>query len=56
VAAQPLQEEAPAERDDVSPPLPLETKPQADISLLTFLLLQLGQSGFSFPKTRHSKS
>jgi hypothetical protein len=55
-AAQPLQEDAPAELDTVSPPLPFETNPQGDISLDTFLLLQEGQSGFSLPKTRYSKS
>jgi hypothetical protein len=55
-AAQPLHEEAPAELETVSPPLPLEIKPQGDIILDTFLLLQEGQSGFSLPKTRYSKS
>jgi hypothetical protein len=55
-AAQPLQEDAPAELDTVSPPLPLEINPHADINLDIFLLLHEGQSGFSLPNTRHSKS
>jgi hypothetical protein len=55
-AAQPLQADAPAELDTVSPPLPFEINPQGDISLDTFLLLQEGQPGFSLPKTRYSKS
>jgi hypothetical protein len=38
------------------PPEPLLTKPQADMRLRTFLLLQQRHSGFSLPKTRHSKS
>jgi hypothetical protein len=54
--AQPLHPDAPAELDTVSPPPPLDTNPQADIILFTFLLLQLGQSGFSLPKTRYSNS
>jgi len=44
-----------AEDDTVSPPAPLLTKPHADISLSTFLLLHEGQSGFSEPKIRRSK-
>jgi hypothetical protein len=40
----------------VVPPLPLLTKPQADISFLTFLLWQAGQSGLVLPMTRYSKS
>ena len=44
------------ELETVSPPLPFEINPQGDISLDTFLLLQEGQSGFSLPKTRYSKS
>jgi hypothetical protein len=55
-AAQPLQEDAPADADTVSPPLPLEINPQRDINLDTFLPLQEGQLGFSLPKTRYSKS
>jgi hypothetical protein len=55
-AAHPLQEDAPAELDTVSPALPLEINPHADINLDTFLLLQEGQSGFSLPNTRYSKS
>jgi hypothetical protein len=55
-AEQPLQEEADADVRTVSPPPPLLTNPQADISLLTFLLLQLGQTGLSLPKTRYSNS
>jgi hypothetical protein len=56
VAAQPLQEDVPADLLTVSPPLPLEINPQQDSNLDTFLLLQEGQSGFSLPNTRHSKS
>jgi hypothetical protein len=33
-----LQEDAPAERVTVSPPLPLEMNPHGDINLETFLL------------------
>ncbi len=55
-AAQPLQEDAPAELDTVSPPLPLDIKPQGDINLDTFLPLHDGQFGFSLPKSRYSKS
>jgi len=55
-AEQPLQEDAEAEVRMVSPLPPLLTNPQADISLLTFLLLQLGQKGLSLPKTRYSNS
>jgi len=55
VAAHPLQADEEAEEETVSPPFPLLTKPQADISLNTFLLLHEGQSGFSEPNTRHSK-
>jgi hypothetical protein len=54
-AAQPLQEDAPADLDTVSPPLLLETNPQGDINLDTFWPLQEGQLGFSLPKTRYSK-
>lgn len=49
-------QEAEAEVLVLTPPLPLLTKPQADISFFTFLLLQEGQSGFAFPMTRYSKS
>jgi len=51
----PVHDESAAELLTVSPPLPLLIKPQADISLLIFLLLHEGQLGFSFPKTRISK-
>jgi hypothetical protein len=54
-AAQPLQDDAPADLDTVSPPLPLEINPHGDINLDTFLPLQEGQFGFSLPKTRYSK-
>jgi hypothetical protein len=53
-AWQPPQEE-PADALTVWPP-PLLTKPQADMRLRTFLLRQPLHSGFSLPKTRHSKS
>jgi len=56
VAAHPLHADEEAEEDTVSPLAVLLTKPHADISLCTFLLLHEGQSGFSEPKTRHSKS
>jgi hypothetical protein len=56
VAAHPPQDEAPAERLTVSPLPDLLKKPQADMSRSTFSQLHLGQQGFSFPKTRHSKS
>jgi hypothetical protein len=49
-------QEEPAARETVSPLLPLLTNPQADIRFPTFLLLQQGQQGFSFPITRHSNS
>ena len=55
-AAQPPQAEAPADALTVSPPLPLLTNPQADISLHISALLQSGQSGFSLPNTSCSKS
>jgi len=55
VAAHPLHADEEAEEDTVSPPVPLLTNPHADISLNTSLLLHKGQSGFSEPKTRHSK-
>jgi hypothetical protein len=55
VAAHPLHADEEAEEDTVSPPVPLLTKPHADISFSTFLLLHEGQSGFSEPKTRYSK-
>jgi len=48
----PLHEEPDAEDDT---PLPLLTKPQVDMSLLTFLLLHESHTGFSFPKTSASK-
>jgi len=51
----PLHDESAAELLTVSPPPPLLIKPQADISLLTFLLLHEGQLGFSFPNSRSSK-
>jgi hypothetical protein len=54
-AAQPLQDDAPADLDTVSPPPPLEINPHGDINLDTFLPLQEGQFGFSLPKTRYSK-
>jgi hypothetical protein len=53
-AEQPLQDE-PADEDTVSPPPPLLTNPQADINLVTFLLLQVVHSGLSDPMIRHSK-
>jgi hypothetical protein len=56
VAAHPLQPDAPADRLTVSPPFPLAINPQTDICLHTSSLLHAGQSGFSEPKTRHSKS
>jgi hypothetical protein len=49
----------PQEDDDeliVWPSDPLERKPQADISLLTSALSQLGQVGVSLPNTSRSKS
>jgi hypothetical protein len=55
VAAQPEHADDPAERDTVSPPLPLDKNPQADMSLQISLLLHEGQSGCSDPKTKHSK-
>jgi hypothetical protein len=55
VAAHPLHADEEAEEDTVSPPVPLLTKPHADISFSTFLLLHEGQAGFSGPKTRYSK-
>jgi len=51
----PPQEEADADVPTVSPPLPLVTKPQADIILKTLSLLHDGQSGFSAPNTSRSK-
>jgi hypothetical protein len=56
VAEHPVHDEEPADCPTVSPPLPLDTNPQTDISLQTSSLLHSGQSGFSEPKTRHSKS
>jgi hypothetical protein len=55
VAAHPLHADEEAEEDTVSPPVPLLTKPHADINRSTFSLLHEGQSGFSEPNTRHSK-
>jgi hypothetical protein len=55
VAEQPLQEEAPADRLTVWPLPDLLTKPQADITRLTFSFLQVGQHGVSEPNTRLSK-
>jgi hypothetical protein len=54
-AEQPLQDE-PADEDTVSPPPPLLTNPHEDISLVTFLLLQVVHSGLSDPMIKHSKS
>jgi hypothetical protein len=54
VAEQPPQDE-PAEEETVSPLPPLLTKPQGDMSLVTFLLVQLEHSGVSLPMIRHSK-
>jgi hypothetical protein len=54
LAEQPLQDD-PADEDTVSPPPPLLTKPQADMSLVTFLLLQVVHCGVSDPMIRHSK-
>jgi len=51
-----LQDDEEADEETVSPLLPLLTKTHADISRNTFLLLHDGQSGFSDPKTRYSKS
>jgi hypothetical protein len=56
VAAHPEQADTPAEELSVRPLLPLLKKLHADICLITFLLLHEVQEGFSFPKTRHSKS
>jgi hypothetical protein len=50
----PPQAEDEAEEAVVCPPAPLETKPQVDMSLQTFGLLQSGQVGFSPPKTSFS--
>jgi len=53
-AVQPLQD-APADLEVVSPPFPLLTNPQADMSRAIFLLRQAGQrSGASWPMTRYS--
>jgi len=52
-ALQPLQEDD-AEELTVLPPAPLETNPQADMSLHTLVLSQSGQAGVSWPNTRHS--
>jgi uncharacterized protein YeaC (DUF1315 family) len=52
-ALQPLQE-AEDEELTVWPPAPLETNPQADISLQTLVLWQSGQAGVSPPNTRRS--
>jgi hypothetical protein len=54
VVEQPLQDE-PADDDTVSPPPPLLTKPQADMSFFTFLLVHPEHSGVSLPMIRHSK-
>jgi hypothetical protein len=56
VAAHPEHDDAPAAALTVCPCPPLLKKVDADMSFLTFLLLHDGQSGRSFPKTRHSKS
>jgi hypothetical protein len=50
-----VHDESAAEVFTVSPPLPLLMNPQADNNLTTFLVLQEGQIGFSFPNTRSSK-
>jgi len=55
-AEQPPQAEAPADALTVSPPPPLVTNPQADISRHTFALPHAGQSGFSLPNTSCSNS
>jgi hypothetical protein len=54
LAAQPLHDE-PADDETVSPPPPLLTKPQADMSFLTFLLVHEEHSGESSPMIKHSK-
>jgi hypothetical protein len=54
VAEHPLHDDE-AEDLTVSPPVPLLIKPHADMSLLTFLLLHEGHTGFSFPNTIDSK-
>jgi hypothetical protein len=46
----------PAEVLTVWPPALLLTKPQGDMSLVTFLLRQALHAGLSDPKTRYSKS
>ena len=48
------QDEAPAELLTVSPPLPLLTKPQADIRRLTDNAPQPGHFGISLPRIRVS--
>jgi hypothetical protein len=55
VPEHPLQED-PADLETVWPPPPLLTKPQVDIRRQTSAPLQVGQSGFSSPNTRRSKS
>jgi hypothetical protein len=52
---QPLHDESDEEVFTVSPPPPLLMNPQEDNNLTTFLVLQEGQIGFSFPKIRSSK-
>jgi hypothetical protein len=54
-AAHPLHDDADADELTVSPWLPLEIKPQADIRRLTSWPWQTGQLGSSAPKTKHSK-
>jgi hypothetical protein len=53
--AEQLPQDEPAADDTVAPPLPLLTNPQADINLVTFLLLHMMHSGLSDPMIRHSK-
>jgi len=50
----PAQEELPADLLVVCPPLPLLTKPHADIIRLTLALPQVGHLGLSLPMIRHS--
>jgi hypothetical protein len=56
VALHPLQEEDDDDVLTVWPPASLETKPQADINLLTLFPSQVGHPGVSEPKTKASNS
>jgi hypothetical protein len=56
VAEHPVHEDTPAAALTVCPCPPLLKNEDADINFFTFLLSHEGQSGCSFPKTRHSKS